>query len=134
MDKHDILEKLDEIDTIMGEIDLFFEDWWGHLDRISLAGIDVPLQLWTNDDPPIVVTISNMENTLQVNKTVRIMHFKDGEWGQIGMAVLDHTGALRATITDQNLWPDDEELNNHPFFKNRYLWDDQKNKENNQNG
>lgn len=92
-------EILVEIDHMMTEIDLLFYEWQTGLDMMSFAGQDVPLKLWTNDEPPIVVTLSNMENTLK--NPVRVMHYKDGEWGQVGTAVLDPAdGTIKATITE----------------------------------
>lgn len=89
------------VDHILFAVDQELKQWWEALDMMSFIGQDVPMKLWTNDDPPITVTLANMKNTLLPEKPVRVMHFKDGEWGQVGTAVLDpNTGVVKATVTE----------------------------------
>lgn len=97
-------ETLAQIDHIMTEVDLEIYQWQDDLDMMSFIGIEVivPMMLWTNDDPPLVVTLSNMEDTLiNDRRGVRVMHHKDGEWGQIGTAEVDvYTGIIHMDITE----------------------------------
>jgi len=97
-----VQEILAQIDHIMTEVDLELYEWQTAADMMSFIGQEIPLQLWTNDDPPIVVTLTNMENTLMSSrKPVRVMHFKDGEWGQVGTAELDvMTGVVHMSIDE----------------------------------
>lgn len=96
----DAQETLAQIDFMMNVIDLEMRKWWEALDMMSFIGQDVPLMLWTNDDPPTKLPMSQLPNLLEYNiHEVRVMHLKDGEWGEVGTAKLDHkTGEIVAAF------------------------------------
>jgi hypothetical protein len=89
-------EILAQIDHAMTEVDLVLWQWQTDLDMMSFIGQEIPLKLWTNDDPPVVVTLANMENTLK--KPVRVMHHVNGEWTQVGTAEVTSDGRILANI------------------------------------
>lgn len=114
---------------ILTEMDIDLMEWQSHLDMMSLAGVGLPpLELWTDDDPPVIVTTENAEE--HAGKEIRVMAFTDGEWGKIGDAQVDHSGKIRVLLNKKAPVSVYEELTrtpgsgvvempdpeNHPFF------------------
>lgn len=104
----DVQTALEWCNQVITEVDLELYQWQTDLDMMSFAGHEIPLQLWTNDDPPLVLTITNLASALESKpKQVRVMHRKNGEWGQVGTAEIDPTtGRFFATLTEAvpELW------------------------------
>lgn len=85
---------------ILTEMDIDLMEWQGHLDMTSLAGVGLPqLELWTDDDPPVIVTVENAEE--HTGKQIRVMAFTDGGWGKIGDAQVDHSGKIRVLLNKE---------------------------------
>jgi hypothetical protein len=89
-------ETLAEIDHAMMQVDIDMMEWQGHLDMAALAGVGQPFQVWTNDDPPVVVTKENFED--QAGKTVRLMTFSGGEWSKIGDGTMTPSGKFQVWV------------------------------------
>lgn len=92
----DLLAEIDRALTLM-DIDLM--EWRGHLDMAALAGVGMPVELWTDDDPPRVITREVMPEA--AGKEVRVMLRKDGKWGQVGTGTIDANGNFAAEITEE---------------------------------
>lgn len=98
----DVEAALKWCDEVITEVDLELYQWTTDLDMMSFIGQEIPLRLWTHDDPPIVMELTNFTNTLPANKPVRVMHHVDGEWTQVGTAEIDpKTGMLLGTLTQE---------------------------------
>jgi hypothetical protein len=98
----DVQDALQWCDQVITEVDLELYQWTTDLDMMSFIGQEIPLRLWTNDDPPVVMELSNFKNTLPANKPVRVMHHVNGEWTQVGSAEIDPaTGMLLGTLTQE---------------------------------
>lgn len=93
----DVQAALEWCDQIITEVDIDLMEWNQALDRVSLAGIYVPIELWTNDDPPRQVTSSVLSQA--AGKELRVMHHVNGEWTKIGTAKVDGDGRITAEIT-----------------------------------
>lgn len=95
-------EILTQIDHAFTEIDLVLHEWTEAVDMMSFIGQDVPLKLWTNDTPPVVLELTDFPNLLACqDQDVRVMHFRDGEWTRVGSARVNRmSGRLIATIED----------------------------------
>lgn len=91
-------ELLAAIDHEMMLMDINLMEWQGHLDMAALAGVGQPLELWTDDIPPRVITKETLSKA--AGKPVRVMHMQDGEWGQVGTGKIDAEGNLTAEITE----------------------------------
>lgn len=98
----DVEAALKWCDEVITEVDLELYQWTTDLDMMSFIGQEIPLRLWTHDDPPIVMELTNFTNTLPANKPVRVMHHVDGEWTQVGTAEIDpKSGMLLGTLTQE---------------------------------
>lgn len=86
------------LDHEMMQMDIHLMEWRGHLDMAALAGVGMPLELWTDDDPPRRVTKDVL--TQAAGKEVRVMLRKDGAWGQVGTGAIDANGIFTAEITE----------------------------------
>lgn len=90
-------ETLAQIDHIMTEVDLELYQWQTDLDFMSFIGVNATVELWTNDDPPRVVTKDVLSQA--AGKELRVMHFIEGEGRvQVGTATVNENGILVATI------------------------------------
>jgi hypothetical protein len=91
-------ELLAKIDHEMMMVDVDLMEWQGHLDMAALAGVGMPLELWTDDDPPRRITKDVLAQA--AGKPVRVMLRKDGAWGQVGTGMIDSEGNFSADITE----------------------------------
>lgn len=98
-------ETLAQIDHMMTEIDLALYQWQTDLDMMSFIGQDYPLRLWTNDDPPMIMTLAEAPNLLKNDyREVRVMQRQDGVWTKVGTAQLNPmSGRLIANIEDEEV-------------------------------
>lgn len=92
-------ELLAEIDHAMMQISIDMMEWQGHLDMAALAGVGMPVELWTDDDPPKKITASDVPKIVKA-KPVRVMHRMNGEWSQVGTGVIDSEGVFSAELTE----------------------------------
>lgn len=92
-----VQETLAQIDHIMTEVDLELYQWQTDLDFMSFIGVNATVELWTNDDPPRVVTKDVLSQA--AGKELRVMHFIEGEGRvQVGIATVNENGILVASI------------------------------------
>ncbi len=94
-----VQETLAQIDHAITEIDLALHEWQEGLDMMSFIYVDVSFELWTNDDPPRLVTAAVLAQT--AGKELRVMHIIEGKPTQVGTAVVNSNGILEASITKE---------------------------------
>ena len=85
-----------ELEHAITEIDLELHQWQEDLDMMSFIGYNASVELWTNDDPPRVITKDVLAQA--AGKELRVMHHIDGEWTKVGTAKIDENGLLTAEI------------------------------------
>lgn len=90
-------ETLAQIDHIMTEVDLVVYEWQEAVDMMSFIGYNASFELWTNDDPPRLVTRDVLAQA--AGKELRVMHRIEGKWTPIGSAVVDKNGQVQVSIT-----------------------------------
>jgi hypothetical protein len=93
-----IQEILAQIDRAVTEIDLVLHQWQEDLDMMSFIGSNATFELWTNDIPPRLVTKDVLGQA--AGKELRVMNYLDGEPRQVGTAVIDENGTIKATLTE----------------------------------
>lgn len=115
-----VQEILAQIDHAITEIDLVLHQWQEDLDMMSFIAYDVQFELWTNDDPPRVITRDVLSQA--AGKELRVMHHVNGAWTQVGSAKIDGDGNLSATI-DKDI-PELRPTNVHVSlgFKGEAFW------------
>jgi hypothetical protein len=65
---------------------------------MSFIAYDVSFELWTNDDPPRLVTSDVLSQA--AGKELRVMNYLDGAAVQVGTATIDEHGQIVAKITE----------------------------------
>lgn len=93
-----VQEILAQIDRAITEVDLVLHQWQEDLDMMSFIYVDASIELWTNDDPPRVVTPAVLAQA--AGKELRVMNYLDGKPVQVGTAVVDENGMIQATLTE----------------------------------
>lgn len=85
-----VQETLAQIEHILTEVDLVLYEWTEAVDMMSFISSNAQIEMWTNEIPPRVVTIRNIDLLkLQGVRDVRIMHFTPHGWTKIGTTRLD---------------------------------------------
>jgi hypothetical protein len=78
------------------EIDLLLHEWQEAMDMMSFIGVNASFELWTDDNPPRIVTKEALSQ--MVGKELRVMHHVDGAWTKVGVGKVDKDGILTAEI------------------------------------